>query len=141
MDIQTPWLKGKSTGIVQVLDTNTNKWVSIIDPSVMTVNTYDLDSGEGTGRNQNGEMFRDRVAVKEKIEMTFPPMYRADYVELLSLIKDSFFQVKYFSDLQGEERTATMYVGDRKASIYYRYDTSSPMKAMVKDVAFNFIEK
>lgn len=141
MDIQTPWLKGKSTGIVQVLDTNTNKWVSIIDPSVMTVNTYDLDSGEGTGRNQNGEMFRDRVAVKEKIEMTFPPMYRADYVELLSLIKDSFFQVKYFSDLQGKERTATMYVGDRKASIYYRYDTSSPMKAMVKDVAFNFIEK
>lgn len=141
MDIQTPWLEGKSTGIVQILDTNTNRWVSLIDPSVMTVNTYDLDSGEGTGRNQNGEMFRDRVAVKEKIEMTFPPMYRADYVELLSLIKDSFFQVKYFSDLQGKERTATMYVGDRKASIYYRYDTSSPMKAMVKDVAFNFIEK
>lgn len=141
MDIQTPWLEGKSTGIVQILDTNTNRWVSLIDPSAMTVNTYDLDSGEGTGRNQNGEMFRDRVAVKEKIEMTFPPMYRADYVELLSLIKDSFFQVKYFSDLQGKERTATMYVGDRKASIYYRYDTSSPMKAMVKDVAFNFIEK
>lgn len=141
MDIQTPWLKGRSTGIVQVLNENNGEWVSLIDPSAMTTNTYDLDSGEGTGRNQNGEMFRDRVAVKEKLEMTFPPMLRADYVTLLSLVKNDFFQAKYFSDLQGTERIVTMYVGDRKASVYYGFDASNPKQAMVKDVQFNFIEK
>ena len=116
-------------------------WVSLINPSSMTLNTYDLDSGEGTGRNQNGEMFRDRVAVKEKIEMSFPAMYRSDYAKMLALVKDTFFKVRYFSDLQGKTREATMYVGDRKGSIYYKYDTNNQPQAIIKDISFNFIEK
>lgn len=139
MTYDTPWLKGKATGIVEVYDGKT--WVSLINPSSMTLNTYDLDSGEGTGRNQNGEMFRDRVAVKEKIEMTFPAMYRSDYAKMLSLVKDTFFKVRYFSDLQGKTCEATMYVGDRKGSIYYKYDTNNQPQAIIKDISFNFIEK
>ena len=107
----------------------------------MTLNTYDLDSGEGSGRNQNGEMFRDRVAIKEKIEMSFPPMYRSDYSKLLSLVKDTFFKVRYYSDLQGKVREATMYVGDRKGSVYYKYDANNQSQAIIKDISFNFIER
>lgn len=141
MEIQTPWLKGRDTGIVQVLNTETNEWVSLIDPSSMKMSTYDLDSGEGTGRNQNGEMFRDRVAIKEKLEMAFPPMFRSDYSTLLNLVRNDFFQVKYYSDLQGTVRTVTMYVGDRSMSIYFGYKTSDQANAIVKDISFNFIEK
>lgn len=139
MNYETPWLKNKSTGIVEIYDGTS--WVSLIDPSSMTMNTYDLDSGEGSGRNQDGEMLRDRVAVKEKIELKFPPMYRSDYHKLLSLIKDTFFQCRYFSDLQGKQRTVTMYVGDRKCSVYYMYDAKNEAQAIVQDVSFNFIEK
>ena len=141
MEIQTPWLKGRDTGIVQVLNTEANEWVSLIDPSSMKMSTYDLDSGEGTGRNQNGEMFRDRVAIKEKLEMTFPPMLRADYGTLLNLVRNDFFQCRYYSDLQGTVRTVTMYVGDRSMNIYFGYKTSDQANAIVKDISFNFIEK
>lgn len=41
------------------------------NPSSLEFQVYDLDGEEGSGRNQNGEMFRDRKAVKRKIVCTF----------------------------------------------------------------------
>ena len=134
---RTPWLK--VTNILQIK--HNGEWISLPDPQSMSVNNYDLDSGDSTGRNQDGELLRDRVAIKEKLELTFPPMYRADYQAILSLVKDVFFQVKYYSDYYGETREATMYVGDRKVSLYYKQDQNNPSLGWTNAVSMNFIER
>ena len=123
MAYTTPWLEGKANGLVQVQ--SNGAWVSLIDPSSMEVETYDLDSGSSTGRNLDGEMLRDRVAVKEKLVMEFPPMWGGDYVQMLALVKEPFFQCKYYSPYTNTVREATMYVGDRAGKPYYGYDPAN----------------
>lgn len=44
---------------------NTSVWLPDPKRGGLTVTIQDLDS-DSTGRNQKGELFRDRVAVKEK---------------------------------------------------------------------------
>ena len=134
----SPWLK--VTNMIQILDSN-GEWISLPDPQSMKINNYDLDSGDGTGRNQYGELLRDRVAIKEKIELTFPPMMRRDYQAILNLVKPTFFKVKYFSDYYGEVRIATMYVGDRTMELYYMQDQTNPALSNTKTVSMNFIER
>lgn len=134
---RTPWIK--VTNILQILYNGT--WVSLPDPQSMKVNNYDLDSGDATGRNQNGELLRDRVAIKEKLELTFPPMYRADYQAILNMVKEEFFTVKYWSDYYGCVREATMYVGDRTIELYYMQDQNNPALGLAKTISMNFIER
>ncbi len=134
---RTPWLE--VTNILQIY--YNNEWVSLPDPQSMKINNYDLDSGDGTGRNQNGELLRDRVAVKEKLEITFPPMWRADYQSILAMVKDTFFTVKYYSDYYGCVREATMYVGDRQVQLYYMQDQQNPSMGWTNAISMNFIER
>ena len=58
--------------------------IDIADPQKLTWDIYDLDSEDGAGRNQEGLMFRDRVAVKRKINCTWPPMEPMDMSPLKS---------------------------------------------------------
>jgi len=116
-------------------------WTSLIDPSKIKHDIYDLDAGNTTGRNLAGEMLRDRVAVKEKLNMEFPPMVADDYYAMLNLIKDQFFDVQYYSPFTGGKRVATMYVGDREGEPYYDYDTNDLGNNMWTNVKFNFIER
>ena len=134
---KTPWLK--VTNILQVY--YKGEWVSLPDPQSMKVNNYDLDSGDTTGRNQDGELLRDRVAVKEKLEIVFPPMMRADYQAILNMIKPQFFQAKYYSDYYGTTREATMYVGDRQVQLYYMQDQRYPSQGWTNAISMNFIER
>lgn len=124
---------------VQVL--SGSDWVSLPDPKTLKVTKYDLDSGDGTGRNQNGEMLRDRVAVKEKLEMTFPHMQRRDYQKILNLTKAQFFQCRYYSDYYQGYRTAWMYVGDQAEPLYYANGETDITKMLTQEIAMNFIEK
>ena len=140
MTYVTEWLNGKSTGIVQVKNSN-GVWESLIDPSSMSFEVYDLDSGTGTGRNLAGKMLRDRQAVKEKLVMEFPPMEAQDFTHMLSLVADQFFQCRYFSLKTGTVRTVTMYVGDRSAKAYNNYDAANNASQMWTDIKFNFIEQ
>lgn len=116
-------------------------WTSLIDPSKIKHDIYDLDAGNTTGRNLAGEMLRDRVAVKEKLNMEFPPMVADDYYAMLNLIKDQFFDVQYYSPFTGGKRVATMYVGDREGEPYYDYDVNDHENNMWTNVKFNFIER
>ena len=68
---------------MSVLQINDN---DIIDPQTMTWDLYDLDSEDGAGRNQSGEMFRDRVAVKRKVNCTWGPLEPYEMSELLQAI-------------------------------------------------------
>lgn len=134
----SPWFQGHVTGIVSV-STDGQAWTSLPDPSSLTYSVYDLDAGGKTGRGLDGGMNRDRVAVKEKISMTFNAMFRADFEKAILLIKNAFFYVNFYSPYYGEWRIAEMYVGDRSFDYYGMVKKDN--NDLVKSVKFNFIER
>ena len=87
------------------------------DPAQLSWSIQDVDA-DGTGRNQNGDLFRDRVAVKRKLTLSWPPLAASDMSTLLSAVTDTFFTVSYPDALTGETRSMTAYVGDRTAPMY-----------------------
>lgn len=134
----SPWFQGHATGIVSV-STDGQTWTSLPDPSSLSYSVYDLDAGGKTGRGLDGGMNRDRVAVKEKISMTFNAMFRADFEKAILLIKNAFFYVNFYSPYYGEWRIAEMYVGDRSFDYYGMVKKDN--NDLVKSVKFNFIER
>lgn len=111
--------------------------ITIKAPSSMSVSITDVDS-PSTTRNAKGDLVRDRVNVKRKIELEFPPMKQSDMQTLLTAIQDQFFTVE-FLDPQLGVITRTMYVGDRSTPMYrYGNGTSDVLWEKVK---FNFIER
>lgn len=127
-----------ATGILKISNDGVN-WENFPNPSEMDCQVYDLDAGGSTGRTLDGSMQRDRVAVKEKLTMNFPPMTAEDFSKALGLISEQFFYCQYFSIRTNSVRTALMYVGDRSAKAYYRYQGTGA--DLYTDIKLNFIEK
>ncbi|EJT5924480.1 DUF6711 family protein [Clostridium perfringens] len=109
--------------------------VEIATPKTFQVDINDID-GE-TNRNAKGEMLRDRIATKRKLNCEWPPLNEYECSELLKAVKDIFFQVTYPDPMEGRALTKTFYVGDRNI----------PALAIVngeviwKGLKMNFIEK
>lgn len=111
----------------------------IATPKTMTWDIYDLDSEEGSGRNQSGEMFRDRVAVKRKLNCTWGPLEPLEMAELLQAMDEVFFTLSYPDAHDGEYREGTFYVGDRSAPVYMWNDEKG--KYLWEGLTANFIER
>lgn len=84
----------------------------------ITVDVYDLDGEGGSGRNQKGELFRDRVAVKRKINCEWGYLSAQDMAQILSAVEDEFFTVIYPDPKTGTGRSMSAYTGDRSAPMY-----------------------
>lgn len=110
--------------------------VTIKHPSKMTVTTSDID-GETT-RNAQGNLIRDRIAVKRKVELEFPPMTQTEMSTLLNAVSSVFFSVTYLDPKDGIV-TRTMYVGDRTSPMY-RYG-SGGSNVLWEGLTMNFIEQ
>lgn len=110
--------------------------VAVKTPSKFSVTTSDLD-GETT-RNAKGELIRDRIAVKKKLECEWPPLTQSEMSTLLGAVTNVFFTVTYLDPHLGET-TRTMYVGDRSAPMY-RYGNGRG-DILWESVKMNFIEK
>lgn len=96
----------------------------------------DVDSAE-TGRNQNGEMIRERVAIKIKWQLTFPPLNRAMCSALLNALSGVTFEFSYPDPFSPTEMaTKTCYVGDRTAPAY---STANGMP-MWENMSFSIVE-
>lgn len=95
-----------------------------VNPSSLEWQESDLDSNEGTGRNILGDMFRDRVTVKRKLSVTFPPMLTNEMSKILKAIEPIFFDITYPDPKEGENVTMSVYVSDRTVPIF-RYDKSA----------------
>jgi hypothetical protein len=108
--------------------------VDIATPKVFGVDINDID-GE-TERNAQGDMMRDKIAVKKKLNMEWPPLENNEISVLLNAVKDVFFQVTYPDPSEGET-TKTMYVGTRTAAMY-NYNNGDPKWEGLK---MNFIER
>lgn len=108
--------------------------VDIATPKTYEATVSDLD-GE-SNRNANGDLIRDRIAVKRKINLEWGPLTQVETQTLLSAVSSVFFTVT-FPDPQQGMITKTMYVGDRTAPAY------SYINGQVKwqGLKMNFIEK
>ena len=112
-------------------DSEGNLTVSGAYQKVPTPQTYswsleDLDSEEGTGRNNaTGEMFRDRVSSKRKLKFTWPPLSISETSRLLKAINPDgkgnvFISVKYLDAREGNYLTKTFYAGPQSANCGHR---------------------
>lgn len=108
--------------------------VAIATPKVFEVAVSDLD-GE-SNRNANGELIRDRIAVKRKINLEWGPLTQVEIQTLLSSVSSVFFTVTFPDPMSGVI-TKTMYVGDRTAPAYQYINGEVKWQGL----KMNFIEK
>ncbi len=97
------------------------------------VSLQDLDS-DSSVRNVKGEMMRDRVAVKRKIELEFGPLQNSEIKKILRAVSGIFFSVTFIDPLEGHS-TRQMYCGDRSAALY------DSKKELWIGLKFNLIER
>ncbi|WP_044736130.1 DUF6711 family protein [Geobacillus kaustophilus] len=109
--------------------------VSIPTPKSFKVNILDLD-GE-SNRNAKGELIRDRIAVKRKLECEWAPLTMSQISTILNAVKDVYFQVEYPDPMAGATITKTFYVGDRTAPMYKNVNGEILWQGLQMD----FIEK
>lgn len=86
-------------------------------PNVLQPGVHDLDSEDGTGRNQDGTMFRDRVTVKRSVHCEWGPLNKDDMSALLSAMSPTSFLLTYPDPQEGALKTITAYVGDRSVPV------------------------
>ena len=109
---------------------------TVTQPAEVTYNRYDLDS-EDSFRSLSGEMQRDRIAVKVKLECRWNALTASQMSQLLQAMDDVFFEINYFDPFEGQYVTKTFYVGDRSAPVY----SIAGGKVIFKSFSANFIEK
>ena len=110
--------------------------VTVKTPTAMSVTVSDLD-GETT-RNAKGELIRDRIGIKRKVECEWKYLTQSQISTLLNAVNNVFFSVTYQDPLSGMI-TKTMYVGDRSAPMY-RYGNGGS-SILWEGLKMNFIEK
>lgn len=110
--------------------------VELPDPQQLTWGIQDVDA-DGTGRNQRGLTFRDRVAIKRKLTCVWPPVDSSKMSILLNAVTDEFFTINYPDALTGGYKSMTAYVGDRSAPAY----TLVNGKWLWSSLSMNFVER
>jgi hypothetical protein len=95
-----------------------------------------MDIDGETARNARGEMIRDRISTKRKLNCEWPAMSQAEASTLLNAVKDVFFTVTFTDPMLGEV-TKTCYVGDRSVPMYRNINGV----ILWEGVKMNFIEK
>jgi hypothetical protein len=105
-------------------------------PAEVTYQRYDLDS-EDSFRSLSGEMQRDRITTKVKLDCRWNALNADQMKVLLKSMQDVFFEINYFDPLEGQHITKTFYVGDRSAPVY----SIAGGKVIFKSFSANFIEK
>ncbi|WAW99478.1 hypothetical protein OIY87_03780 [Streptococcus gallolyticus] len=108
--------------------------VSVVPPKSFQVGVQDVD-GE-TGRNANGDMVRDRITTKRKLEIEWGMLTQSECSAILSAVSAVFFSVSYPDPISGQS-TRTFYVGDRTAPAYSFTNKFKPWSGL----KFNLIER
>jgi hypothetical protein len=107
--------------------------VDLLTPSKLSVTISDLD-GE-TNRNAKGELVRDRIAVKRKLSLQYPPLTTAQISSVLSKVTSVYFTCSFLDPLVGGTYSGTFYVGDRTTPLY------NANMGLWESMTMDFIEK
>lgn len=90
--------------------------VTVPTPASLQIGYQDVDFD--SGRLANGDMERNRVGVKVKLSITWPPMGRADVKKVVNACEPQFFNVTYLDPKTDSRQTKVMYAGDRTVPVY-----------------------
>lgn len=107
---------------------------AVVAPKSFQVGIQDVD-GE-TGRNANGDMVRDRITTKRKLECEWGALSQSEASQILNAVSGVFFSVSYPDPIEGQT-TKTFYVGDRTSPIYTFTNKFKPWSGL----KFNLIER
>jgi hypothetical protein len=86
-------------------------------PSEFKCTIMDLDNAETTKRTADGQLTRERIAVKRQIELRFNAMTWDKLSAILTALKPKFVQITYPDPESGQQETRTFYVSDRESAI------------------------
>ncbi|MGX7195151.1 DUF6711 family protein [Enterococcus olivae] len=109
--------------------------VVVKTPKTFSVDIEDIDSE--SGRNANGDMIRDRVGVKRKLNLEWAPLSDSEISTILQSVRNQFFQATYPDPVTGSMETKTFYVGTRSAPTY-SWNSKLPKW---EGLTMNFIER
>ena len=88
-------------------------------PDGFKVTVSDLDSESGTGRADDGMAFRDYIATKIQLDISWNALKTAEISKILQAVDGGmFFPVTYPDPKEGAVVTKTFYVADRTAANY-----------------------
>lgn len=89
--------------------------VKVASPDTYSVTIADLDAS--ANRSGNGTLFRDRVAVKRTIDVSWTQIKDTDLSVLLTNMSSVFFSVTYLDPQSNTMETRTFYVSDRNGGV------------------------
>lgn len=121
-----------------VLKINGTDYTDLLPASGIQIFRNDLDA-EKSGRNLNGKMFRQRVAVKVKLQIS--GLRRMDHARMMQLAGDldrTFVQVVYLDPKTGV--TTKTFYGSSISSTIQIYDRVTD-KTYWEGTSFNLIEQ
>ena len=104
-------------------------------PETFEPSIQDID-GENSNRDLSGTMYRDRIAVKRKLNLQWGPLTQDESSKLLNAVSNEFFECT-FIDPQLGQITKTMYVGDRSIPALVEDDNGLRWK----NLKMNFVER
>lgn len=107
-------------------------------PAEITYTRSTLDASS-SGRNQAGMMFRDVVADKTKLQVSWGPLSSEQISTILQLVDEAFFTLRYPDAYTGAMQEMVCYVGDRSSPVYRLADNSTEWKW--QKLSFSFIER
>ena len=110
--------------------------VAIKDPIDYQVSISDIDAS--ATRNAYGDLTRDRVATKYKVESTWNGLLPEEMAELLQAVKDEFFTVEFYNPYTSTFDERVMYVGDRSAPLAFAKEDGT---YAWQSLSMNFIER
>lgn len=105
-------------------------------PDTYQVTISDLDAS--ANRSANGTLFRDRVAVKRTIDLSWALLPPSDHSSLLQKVSSVFFTVAYYDPQTNSTRSGTFYVSDRKSGIAIKQSDGT---YKWRDVSFSLVER
>ena len=105
-------------------------------PDSYKVTIADLDAS--ANRSGNGTLFRDRVAVKRTIELSWLRMGGQDLSVLLTNVSSVFFPVTYLDPETNGQKTGTFYVSDRSPGVAIKNSDGS---YTWRDISFSLVER
>lgn len=108
----------------------------IASPDTYEVVVADLDAS--ANRSGNGTLFRDRVAVKRTINMSWSFLTGSQLSVLLNSVSSVFFTVSYLDPVTNGNKTGTFYVSDRNQGLAIRQSDGT---YVWKGVSLSFVER
>lgn len=103
-------------------------------PNGMVFGVMDISKAE---RNARGTMIIERIATKQKIDLSWSYLTPAQLQQLLSAVSAVFFTVTYTDPTTNLERAGTFYSGDRSVGVMDYINGA----LRYKDVKFSVVER